>query len=135
MSTYIRKCLDIAPTAVITPGPNVANDYRNLRQQLWWPALRATTSHLRLWADWPTLQPSGDAAPGGCVAGGTRRPGRRRARRRHEARDAAVPLSAVGDGTAHIPAGSVADFEFFTWDRSRACRSTWNPGRVRTQLG
>src|SRR4051794_8986349 len=56
MSTYLRKCLDIAPTAVITPGPDVANDYRNLRLQPWWPALRATTSHLRLIADWPSLQ-------------------------------------------------------------------------------
>lgn len=58
MSTYLRKCIDIAPTAVITPGPFVANDYRNLRQQPWWPALRAATSHLRLWADWPSLQHS-----------------------------------------------------------------------------
>jgi len=58
MSTYLRKCLDIAPTAVITPGPNVPNDYRNLRLQPWWPALRATTSHLRLIADWPSLQHS-----------------------------------------------------------------------------
>ena len=33
MSTYLRKCIDIAPTAVITPGPFVANDYRNLRQK------------------------------------------------------------------------------------------------------
>ena len=44
MSTYLRKCIDIAPTAVVDPGPFVANDYRNLRQQSWWPALRATTS-------------------------------------------------------------------------------------------
>jgi hypothetical protein len=56
MSTYLRKCIDLAPTAVVTPGPFVANDYRNLRQQSWWPALRATTSYLRLWADWPSLQ-------------------------------------------------------------------------------
>jgi hypothetical protein len=60
MSTYLRKCIDIAPTAVITPGPDVPNDYRNLRVQPWWPALRATTSHLRLWADWPSLQNSSD---------------------------------------------------------------------------
>ncbi len=55
MSTYLRKCIDIAPTAVILPG--ALNDYRALRQQSWWPALRATTSHIRLWADWPSLQP------------------------------------------------------------------------------
>src|SRR5829696_7637284 len=64
MSTYLRKCIDIAPTAVITPGPFVANDYRNLRQQSWWPKLRATTSHLRLWADWPSLQRVAREAPG-----------------------------------------------------------------------
>jgi hypothetical protein len=63
MSTYLRKCLDIAPTAIITPG--AANDYRLLRQQPWWPALRATTSHLRLLADWPSIQPEGDKPPGG----------------------------------------------------------------------
>ena len=136
MSTYIRKCLDIAPTAVITPGPNVANDYRNLRQQLWWPALRATTSHLRLWADWPALQPSGDAAPGGASL---------------EALDAQVD-AALADGmklvmlpyryprwateTTHIPAGSVADFEFFTWDRfTRLSQYLEFRAGVRTQLG
>ena len=54
MSTYLRKCIDIAPTAVVTPGPFVANDYRNLRRHTWWPALRETTSWLRLWADWPS---------------------------------------------------------------------------------
>jgi hypothetical protein len=58
MSTYLRKCLDIAPTAVITPRSDIPNDYRNLRRQPWWPALRATTSHLRLIADWPSLQHS-----------------------------------------------------------------------------
>ena len=56
MSTYLRKCIDIAPTAIITPGLNPPNDYPNLRLQPWWPALRATTSHLRLWADWPSFQ-------------------------------------------------------------------------------
>ena len=55
MSTYLRKCIDIAPSAIVTPG--AVNDYRTLRQQSWWAALRATTSHLRLWADWPSLQP------------------------------------------------------------------------------
>src|SRR5690349_4617952 len=64
MSTYLRKCIDIAPTAVITPGPGVPNDYRNLRTTSWWPILRATTSHMRLWADWPSLQHGATAAPG-----------------------------------------------------------------------
>jgi hypothetical protein len=48
MSTVLRKCL------VISPGS--LQDYRVLRLQPWWPQLRATSSHLRLWADWPTLQ-------------------------------------------------------------------------------
>src|SRR5688500_1249845 len=56
MSSYLRKCIDIAPTAVVTPGPFVANDYRNLRRHTWWTALRETTRWLRLWADWPSGQ-------------------------------------------------------------------------------
>ena len=64
MSTYLRKCLDIAPTAQTQPappsGPFVANDYRNLRLQSWWPGLRATTSYLRVLADWPSVQNSSD---------------------------------------------------------------------------
>jgi hypothetical protein len=55
MSTVLRKCLDLTPNGVIRPGS--LQDYRVLRQQPWWPALRATSSRLRLWADWPTLQP------------------------------------------------------------------------------
>jgi hypothetical protein len=55
MSSYLRKCLDITPNGVIRPGS--LQDYRVIRRQPWWPALRATSSHLRLWADWPTLQP------------------------------------------------------------------------------
>jgi hypothetical protein len=64
MSTYLRKCIDIAPTAVIRPQSGTAFDYRTLRQQPWWPALRATTSHLRLWADWPAIQPEAGLPPG-----------------------------------------------------------------------
>jgi hypothetical protein len=64
MSTYLRKCIDIAPTGVITPVPLKPNDYRALRETTWWPMLRATTSHLRLWADWPSLQPAANEDPG-----------------------------------------------------------------------
>jgi hypothetical protein len=55
MSTYLRKCIDIGPSGVVSPG--AVNDYRALRRQPWWAPLRATTSHIRLWADWPSLQP------------------------------------------------------------------------------
>jgi hypothetical protein len=60
MSIHLRKCLDITPNGVIRPGS--LQDYRVLRAQPWWPALRATSSHLRLWADWPTLQPDAGVA-------------------------------------------------------------------------
>jgi hypothetical protein len=55
MSAYLRKCIDIAPSAIVTPG--AINDYRILRTLPWWEPLRATTSHIRLWADWPSVQP------------------------------------------------------------------------------
>ena len=126
MSTYLRKCIDIAPTAVITPGPFLPNDYRNLRLQPWWPALRATTSHLRLWADWPSLQHTA-AAPGSdpatCVPRGARRADRRRA----HADGMKIILLPYryprwANGTAGIPAGSASDCEYFALGpRSRAC--------------
>ena len=56
MSAYLRKVIDIGPSGVLYPGSQ--SDYRQLRQQSWWPELRATTSTIRMWADWPTLQPS-----------------------------------------------------------------------------
>lgn len=64
MSTYLRKCIDIAPTGITRVHENPPHDYRRLREQPWWPALRATTSWLRLWADWPSLQPIGGQPPG-----------------------------------------------------------------------
>src|SRR5690349_12071916 len=120
MSTFLRKCIDIAPTAVITPGPFVANDYRNLRQQPWWPALRATTSWLRLWADWPAVQRVGDQPPGyGDGAASV------------NALDAQIDAARAdgmqiilmpyryprwANGTKDI-AGGLSDWEFFPWDR------------------
>jgi hypothetical protein len=122
MSTYLRKCIDIAPTAVISPDPFVANDYRNLRRQPWWPALRATTSHLRLWADWPSLQRVADEPPGfGPLAAASL-----------AALDAQIEAAHAdglqiillpyryprwANGTEGIPGRTVADFEYFTWDR------------------
>ncbi|WP_028066217.1 hypothetical protein [Solirubrobacter soli] len=65
MSTYLRKCIDIAPTAISTPDLNPANDYAKLVLTPWWPALRATTSHIRFWADWSWFQDGPDFEPGG----------------------------------------------------------------------
>ena len=55
MSTVLQKCIDITPNGVIVPWS--LQDYRLIRVQPWWPKLRATTSWLRMWADWPTLMP------------------------------------------------------------------------------
>jgi len=60
MSTVLQKCVDITPNGVIRPWS--LQVYRLIRVQPWWPKLRATTSWLRLWADWPTLQPLPDVA-------------------------------------------------------------------------
>jgi hypothetical protein len=60
MSQFLSKCIDITPNGVLRPG--AFNDYRVLRLQPWWAALAATTSHLRLWADWPSLQPAANVA-------------------------------------------------------------------------
>jgi len=61
MSTVLEKCIDITPNGVIRPGS--FQDYRVMRSQSWYPALLDDVSWLRLWADWPTLQPKRDIAP------------------------------------------------------------------------
>ena len=68
MSTVLQKCIDITPNGVIRPWS--LQDYRLIRVQPWWPKLRATTSWLRLWADWPTLQPQREYAPDDPRSGG-----------------------------------------------------------------
>jgi hypothetical protein len=62
MSFHLAKGIDITPNGLITPGS--LQDYRVLRQQPWFPSVLASCSHLRLWVDWPNLQPSPDFAPG-----------------------------------------------------------------------
>lgn len=57
MSFHLAKCLDITPNGVLRPG--FPQDYREYRRQPWFPALLETTSHIRFWVDWPSLQPSG----------------------------------------------------------------------------
>ena len=127
MSVYLRKCIDIAPTAVIR-FTMTAFDYRVLRTQPWWPALRATTSWLRLWADWPSVQPVADLPPGE----GVDIPGLFFARESLAALDGQIKAASDDgmnvillpyryptwtNGTAHLVDNSPEDFKFEPWDR------------------
>jgi hypothetical protein len=56
MSFRLAKCIDITPNGVLRPGS--AQDYREYRKQAWFPQFLLTTSHVRFWVDWPSLQPS-----------------------------------------------------------------------------
>lgn len=47
--------IDLTPQGVRAPGS--PQDYTVLRAQPWAPPLIARTTHVRLWADWPILQP------------------------------------------------------------------------------
>ena len=100
MSTVLQKCIDITPNGVIRPWS--LQDYRLIRVQPWWPKLRATTSWLRLWADWPTLQPQRAVRARRPAQRWLRQPARlrradqARGRRRAERDRHAVPLSALG---------------------------------------
>jgi hypothetical protein len=58
----IEAALDLTARGVILPG--TPQDYRVARTLPWWPPLRAVTSRVRMWADWPTLQPDPDFALG-----------------------------------------------------------------------
>ena len=62
MSFRMAKCIDITPNGVLNPGS--PQDYREYRKQPWFPQLLRTVSHVRFWADWPSLQPSKDFAFG-----------------------------------------------------------------------
>jgi hypothetical protein len=52
--------IDLTPQGIRAPGS--PQDYTVLRTQPWAEALLARTTHLRLWAEWPLLQPRGDVA-------------------------------------------------------------------------
>jgi hypothetical protein len=52
--------IDLTPQGLRTPG--VLQDYTVLRTQAWAPPLIARTTHLRLWVDWPFVQPDGGIA-------------------------------------------------------------------------
>ena len=56
MSFHLAKCIDITPNGVLRPG--FPQDYREYRKQPWFPRVLATTSHVRFWVDWPSLQPN-----------------------------------------------------------------------------
>ena len=56
MSFHLAKSIDITPNGVLRPGS--LQDYRVLRRQPWFGPLLGASTHLRLWVDWPTLQPS-----------------------------------------------------------------------------
>jgi hypothetical protein len=62
VSFHLAKCIDITPNGVLRPG--FPQDYREYRKHDWFPRLLATTSHIRFWVDWPSLQPSGNIAFG-----------------------------------------------------------------------
>ncbi|HWT24988.1 MAG TPA: hypothetical protein VN213_15920, partial [Solirubrobacteraceae bacterium] len=51
----LDAAIDLTVRGVILPG--TPQDYRVARTRPWWPALRAVTARVRMWADWPTLQP------------------------------------------------------------------------------
>ena len=58
MSTYLRKCIDIAPTAISHARPDRRRTTTaTCASSPGGRQLRATTSHLRLLADWPSIQP------------------------------------------------------------------------------
>jgi len=62
MSFHLAKCIDITPNGVLRPG--FPQDYREYRKQAWFPRVLPTTSHIRFWVDWPSLQPRKDIAFG-----------------------------------------------------------------------
>jgi hypothetical protein len=52
--------LDLTPQGVRRPGS--PQDYTVLRAQPWAERLIAHTTHLRIWVEWPVVQPRGDVA-------------------------------------------------------------------------
>jgi hypothetical protein len=123
----IEAGLDLTPNGGIEPGS--PQDYRVVRAQPWWPALGAVVSQLRLWADWPTLQP--DPAYG---VGDPRSPGHAallaldeqiRWARRDGLSVLLVPYRYPqwANGAAGLDPGSPADLAHHPADRAR--RSAW----------
>jgi hypothetical protein len=59
MASYLRKIVDIGPGGVIYPGS--AQDYRYHDNRTYFADTQ--TPWIRLWADWPSLQPSASYRP------------------------------------------------------------------------
>ena len=56
-ATGVRRCVSLGANGVINPGST--QDYRSCRHFL----LDTGTKWVRIWADWPSLQPEADRAP------------------------------------------------------------------------
>jgi hypothetical protein len=56
-ATSVRRCVSLGANGVINPGST--QDYRSCRHFL----LDTGTKWVRIWADWPSLQPEADRAP------------------------------------------------------------------------
>jgi hypothetical protein len=57
MPARMGRGIDLTPQGLRTPG--VLQDYTVLRAQPWAPPLIARATHVRLWVDWPFVQPKG----------------------------------------------------------------------------
>jgi hypothetical protein len=56
MSQRLWKCVDPTPNGVLRPMS--LQDYRVYRATPYWRRMLEHTTHIRFWADWPSLQPS-----------------------------------------------------------------------------
>ena len=124
----LRRGIDLTPNGIIRPGS--PQDYRVLRAQPWAAPLIARMTHLRMWADWPTLQPS----PGRARRGGprdARRAGRRRRRRRAAGDPDALPLPALGERDRERQAGREPREGGRLPGSARRARAGQRVGRVR----
>ena len=116
--------LDLTVHGVIFPGS--AQDYRVVRTQPCWPPLRDVVGRLRMWADWPSLQPERDVALGDPASRGTASLLALDDQIRRAVEDGLsvmlIPYRYPpwANGTADLDPGSAADLAHMTGDRARA---------------
>lgn len=60
LAATMGRGIDLTPQGIRQPGS--PQDYTVLRAQPWAAPLIARTTHLRIWAEWPLLQPEGGVA-------------------------------------------------------------------------